>query len=97
MENYRKVHLREVLINNTSRLRYSVQPEECGLSHCSRTLWGSAPLNQAGKQLPQPPKAILEFRSNQRSRSTLKVENILTKKRVKQKAFDLSSWHHHQT
>lgn len=33
MENYRKVHLREVLINNTSRLRYSAQPEECGLSH----------------------------------------------------------------
>lgn len=37
MENYRKVHLREVLINNTSRLRYSAQPEECGLSHSRQT------------------------------------------------------------
>lgn len=97
MENYRKVHLRGVLINSTSRLRYSVHPEECGLSHCSRTLWVSAPLSQVGKQLPQPPKAILDFRSNQRSRSTPKVKNILTKKKVKQKAFDLSSRHHHQT
>lgn len=75
MENYRKVHLREVLINNTSRLRYSAQPEECGLSHSRWTEWESVPLSQAGKRLPQPPKAILDFRCNQRSRSTLKLKN----------------------
>lgn len=75
MENYRKVHLREVLINNTSRLRYSVQPEECGLSHSCWTKRVSVPLSQAGKWLPQPPKAILDFRCNQRSRSTLKLKN----------------------
>lgn len=71
MENYRKVHLREVLINNTSRLRYSAQPEECGLSHSRQTEWLSVPLSQAGKWLPQPPKATLHFRCSQRSRSAL--------------------------
>lgn len=75
MENYRKVHLREVLINNTSRLRYSVQPEECGLSHSFRTEWEREPQSQAGKWLPQPSKAILDFRFNQRSRNTLKLKN----------------------
>lgn len=39
MENYRKVHLRGVLINNTSRLRYLAQPEERGLSHSCQTQW----------------------------------------------------------
>lgn len=74
MENYRKVHLREDLINNTSRLRYSAQPKECGLSHSRRTEWESVPLSQAGKVLPQPLKAILDFRCNQRSRSPLKLK-----------------------
>lgn len=73
MENYRKVHLREVLINNTSRLRYSAQLEECGLSHSRQTERVSVPLSQAGKW-PQPPKAILHFRCSQRSRSALKLK-----------------------
>lgn len=74
MENYRKVHLRGVLINNTSRLRYLAQPEERGLSHSCQTQWVVGASESSWEVAATATKTILHFRCSQTSRSGLRLK-----------------------